>query len=279
MILACESKKNALLESPTGTGKTLALLCAAFGWMRSEHKVNKDHKENIPRLIYCSRTHSQLNQVISELKNCAYTPKMVLIGSRDQLCVNPKFKEYKGVVLNSQCKKARQSTAAYTGCSYYKKLITKKNNNEIPFEVFDIEDLHKLGNESKICPYYLQKQRVAEADLVLMPYNYLIDSRIRGTFKIDYANSIIIFDEAHNVGRVSEDVSSFEININHLKAVLGELNLLGKNMEDKADIKDFTSEPGMVESLKTLINRLKDRIVQFRLNQADRIKASKYNPC
>ena len=90
----------------------------------------------------------------------------------------------------------------------------------------DIEDLHRLGRKTYVCPYYLQKNRVEFADIILMPYNYLVDPKIRENFKIDYDNSIIILDEAHNVGRVSEDVASFEINIQMLSAVLGELSTM-----------------------------------------------------
>jgi Rad3-related DNA helicase len=32
-----------------------------------------------------------------------------------------------------------------------------------------------------------------------MPYNYLIDEKIRENFEISYDNAIIIFDEAHNI--------------------------------------------------------------------------------
>ena len=39
-------------------------------------------------IVYVSRTHSQLQQVISELKATAYTPRASIVGSRKQLCVN-----------------------------------------------------------------------------------------------------------------------------------------------------------------------------------------------
>ena len=47
-----------------------------------------------------------------------------------------------------------------------------------------------------------------------MPYNYLVDSKIRDNYKIDFENSIIIIDEAHNIERVAEDVASFVWNLN-----------------------------------------------------------------
>ena len=59
-----------------------------------------------------------------------------------------------------------------------------------------------------------------------MPYNYLIDPKIRENFKISYENSIIIMDEAHNVERVAEEVASFEIHVNQLYSVMAELTSL-----------------------------------------------------
>ena len=49
-----------------------------------------------------------------------------------------------------------------------------------------------------------------------MPYNYLIDEKIWENFEIDYANSVIIIDEAHNIMNVCEDVASVTISQNIL---------------------------------------------------------------
>ncbi len=42
-----------------------------------------------PVIIYTSRTHMQLAQVMRELKVCSYKPSTLILGSREQLCVHP----------------------------------------------------------------------------------------------------------------------------------------------------------------------------------------------
>jgi Rad3-related DNA helicase len=41
--------------------------------------------------------------------------------------------------------------------------------------------------------------RAEEADIIFMPYNYILDPTTRQSFNIDVGRSIIIFDEAHNL--------------------------------------------------------------------------------
>lgn len=49
----------------------------------------KKKPREIPKIIYASRTHSQISQAIQELKRSGYGHmRAAVIGSRDQLCIN-----------------------------------------------------------------------------------------------------------------------------------------------------------------------------------------------
>jgi regulator of telomere elongation helicase 1 len=84
----------------------------------------------------------------------------------------------------------------------------------------DIEDLHKVAKDNCFCPFFTLKDRVAGADIIFMPYNYLIEEDIRASLKIDFQNSIIIFDEGHNVPSSCEEAASFSIDSNGLQKVI-----------------------------------------------------------
>ena len=71
---------------------------------------------------------------------------------------------------------------------------------DVNAEPLDIEDLVSLGRSSGPCPYLLSKEMASTAEIVFMPYNYLIDAKNRMDLgKICWENSVLIFDEAHNL--------------------------------------------------------------------------------
>ena len=70
--------------------------------------------------------------------------------------------------------------------------------------ILDIEDLLQTGENGRgACPYYLSRELGHTADLVLVPYNYVLDPRLRKGLGVAWKNSVMIFDEAHNL----EDVT------------------------------------------------------------------------
>ena len=61
----------------------------------------------------------------------------------------------------------------------------------------DIEDMVSLGHKENICPFYLAREAQPEAEILFLPYSYIIDPVHRKTLKdVAWENSILIFDAA-----------------------------------------------------------------------------------
>ncbi|XP_013214103.2 regulator of telomere elongation helicase 1 isoform X1 [Ictidomys tridecemlineatus] len=240
-VLECLQKKvNGILESPTGTGKTLCLLCTTLAWrehlrdtisarkiaerVQGERFVGQDLSSwgnataaegdpiacysEIPKIIYASRTHSQLTQVIGELRNTTYRPRVCVLGSREQLCIHPEVKKQESNHMQIHlCRKKVTSRS----CHFYNNVDEKSLEQELATPILDIEDLVKSGSKHKVCPYYLSRNLKQQADIIFMPYNYLLDAKSRRAHGIDLKGTVVIFDEAHNVEKICEESASFDL--------------------------------------------------------------------
>lgn len=65
MFDCLNKSENLLIESPTGTGKTLNLLVSTLAWADSFYQNEEGSSvfDNQTKIIYTSRAHSQLSQV------------------------------------------------------------------------------------------------------------------------------------------------------------------------------------------------------------------------
>ena len=92
------------LESPTGTGKTLSLLCAVLGWLyQTKNEIS---------IYYCTRTVSQINNVLKELKKTCYNLQVSFLASRVHTCLNfgkEKRNEMGNQKLSDICQKFRDN--------------------------------------------------------------------------------------------------------------------------------------------------------------------------
>jgi Rad3-related DNA helicase len=116
--------------------------------------------------------------------------------------------------------------------------------------MMDIEEMVKLGNHRKICPYFHSREFCTSSDLVLLPYNYLLDGAIRNTVKVDWSNAIIIFDEAHNLERVSADAASISLSSTDLALCIQEMQQVLSTLRDE---QQRTKAPTETEALQKLI--------------------------
>ncbi|KRY17128.1 Regulator of telomere elongation helicase 1 [Trichinella patagoniensis] len=280
-------RSNAALESPTGTGKTLCLLCACLGWLETVHpkenitpnmstsknllKNEKQLQPARPQILYASRTHSQLSQVIKELNKTTYAGiRVCILGSRDQLCIDEEVKaEKQSIIKNHICRAKRLSRS----CRYYNEL---KNATATSFifgdnKVMDIEDLLSSGKLNNFCPFYKAREGVEEADLILMPYNYVLDPTTRRVNKINLSGNILIFDEAHNLEKVCEESASFSFTSKDFAAALREaqdaLRLLIDDQETIRKQRDETEELFGSDALQLKLATLPDVDMNVLSNQ------------
>eukprot|EP01103_Thecamoeba_quadrilineata_P010266 TRINITY_DN2163_c0_g1_i2.p1 TRINITY_DN2163_c0_g1~~TRINITY_DN2163_c0_g1_i2.p1 ORF type:complete len:455 (+),score=74.05 TRINITY_DN2163_c0_g1_i2:69-1433(+) len=190
--------------------------------------VKKIYK--MPKIYYVTRTHSQIAQIIRELEKTNYRPKISVLASRDHYCIHP-------IISNSPNKnyECRQLISTEESCSF------KKNKSHIthspafapgaPLQIWDIEDLVEMGNKLRACPYFAARSIAQDASLIFCPYNYIIEPTIRDSMKINLKDSIIIFDEAHNIEDTCRSSASVEIKLEDLKIAIIQLRTLRTQSE------------------------------------------------
>ena len=235
VIEACKTKNNAALESPTGTGKTLCLLCSSLAYLKylreqmiKDRKDKKQYSDNIkqPIIYYTSRTHSQLSNAINELKKTCYRPVNSFVCSRDKICVNDEIANLKHNDLYQKCEYAIN----HGKCPYFSgKLVNQK---WYKYDNKTINEMKIIGKKQKFCPFYYEKEKCQNSDIIFLPYNYIFDNKIFKRMPFDISNSILIVDEGHNIPQTCSDSFSIDLNTNLIEAVMHELKTVKNDMED-----------------------------------------------
>lgn len=189
-----------------------------------------------PKVVYTSRTHSQLAQAMKELKVTQYKHlKSVALGSREQLCINEEvLKEATSsgekILLCRAKVKAKQ-------CSYHGRVEKALERPEVINQtIMDIEDLVKVGKTCNACPYYMSKQLSGEADIVFLPYNYVLDPKLLKSATLKLENSVVILDEGHNVEKVCQDAASVEIASSDIATSIEDITFIMKRLDENTTI-------------------------------------------
>ena len=149
--------------------------------------------ENVTKVFYCSRTHSQLIQFASEVrrvkmpaavvalsqddstKNVEDKPieeiKHLALGSRKNLCINPKVSSLgNATAINERCLELQQSkTTENSRCKFLptrdsEPLVHQFRDHALA-KIRDIEDLGALGKKIGICPYYASRATIKPSEV------------------------------------------------------------------------------------------------------------------
>ncbi|EYU43539.1 hypothetical protein MIMGU_mgv1a020299mg, partial [Erythranthe guttata] len=256
-----EGHCHALLESPTGTGKSLSLLCSTIAWQQNQKSKNirgnlnhssfKPNPEAVTDPInhgggFIPETQPSGNPSIppsattSGKKEKLKSAPTIFYSSRTHSQISQVIREYKKTSYRVPMA-VLGSRKHYCTNPYLRgedKVDEQWNVHKVKshpslqkggcHEVHDIEDLVKVGQVVKGCSYFAARSMAQESELVFCPYNYIINPVIRAAMEIDISGSIIILDEAHNIEDIARDAGSIDLDeevLIYLQTELGQLSL------------------------------------------------------
>jgi DNA excision repair protein ERCC-2 len=214
---ALNEGRHIIIESGTGTGKTIVSLAAGL-----EHA-----KMTGKKIVYLTRTISQSDQVMRELKAISRLKNVsgLTVTGRNKSC--PLFrgtKDFENIspkVLSMMCdeKRSRSIKNQAGGCRYFDRIKTEVDNvqNFILKQFPTSDELDKYCERIGVCPYEMKKQLMKSVDVVAVPYVHILSSDIRENLlnnlglEGDPKGILLIVDEAHNLVDAARDEESFRI--------------------------------------------------------------------
>lgn len=210
------------------------------------------------QIYYTSRTHSQLTQFILELRRPEFPPslpnellkskavgqdatkeviKEIPLSSRQKLCINPTVSRLGSLAaINDRCTELQQSKSDKK-CPHMPNADNLKQTHQFRDTALatipDIEDIHRIGKELQVCPYYASRTAIPTAEVVTLPYPLLLQKSAREALGIKLEGNIVIIDEAHNIMDAVANVYAAEIRLSELKRARQMLSVYVKRFGKK----------------------------------------------
>ncbi|KAJ3670316.1 hypothetical protein LUZ60_010640 [Juncus effusus] len=239
-----DARGHALLEMPTGTGKTAALLSLIVSYSIAHPPL---------KLIYCTRTVHEMEKTLSELRLLfSHLPEsqaksMLALGlsSRKNLCINP-------VALSSSSRDSvdaacRSLTASWVRnaaienpsiplCPFFESFNRASESGIegilLPAGVYTLGDLRQFGRDKGWCPYFLARQMIRYANVIVYSYQYLLDPKVASIISKEMQKEcVVIFDEAHNIDNVCIEALSVSVRKQTLEGATRNLNRISQEIE------------------------------------------------
>mmetsp|Transcript_27410 Transcript_27410/g.65173 ORF Transcript_27410/g.65173 Transcript_27410/m.65173 type:complete len:831 (+) Transcript_27410:232-2724(+) len=112
-------------------------------------------------------------------------------------------------------------------CTYFDQFREAGEAISMPSGIYDLESLKEWGKGRGWCPYYLTRQAINHANVLCFNYQYMLDPKVAKMVSKELeAESIVVFDEAHNIDSVCIEAFSVSIHARSLEQATRSLGRL-----------------------------------------------------
>lgn len=274
----------------TDNGETLSASTQALLDQLKPPKASEADELNQSRtkVILCSRTHSQLTQLVNELRKIRLPSAILLeeneevikhapLGSRKTLCINPKVSRLtSNAAINERCLELQKpGTSKDQQCQFFPSKHSSEDRERIGVfkdntiaQIQDIEDIAELGRRMKMCPYYASRSAIPGAEVLTLPYPLLLQKSAREALGVSIRDNVVIIDEAHNLTSAIADTLSVTVPLSHLE--LAQSQLLGycQRFKNKLKGKNRVYIAQIIRLVKACVLRLQQAAVSKKFEQS-----------
>ncbi|MBN2238436.1 MAG: DEAD/DEAH box helicase [Dehalococcoidales bacterium] len=254
VYLAVKQGEQALVQAPTGIGKTMAALFPAV------KALSEGHTEKLFYLTARNTGKMAAEDALTRLRQDGLRLKAVTITAKEKACFSPSI-----YCQTDNCEFAQ---------GYYDRV------GDAVTEAFELDELtreaiEEIARKHRICPFEFSLDLSLWTDCIICDYNYAFDPRVylRRYFQNVTGAYTFLIDEAHNMVDRARDMFSAELSKHDLyrlrSAVKTEIpkmyrqlgrinrwfNQAGKQCRERGEAFAETEKP---ESLLPLLEKFND---------------------
>ena len=184
VFTAARDKKRALIEAPTGIGKTAASL---FGAIKA---LSETCGSAVFYLTARTTGKASAEYALGIMRGAGLRARSVTITAKERVCVTG----------DKNC----------LGCPYAREYFSRHRAvlvQALETDELNAETIRRIALENELCPFELSLDMAETADIVICDYNYVFDPRVSlKRFFTTKSDCILLVDEAHNLPDRARDM-------------------------------------------------------------------------
>ncbi len=229
-----EKGRHLLVSAPSGLGKTAGALYPAVKYALAHDG----------RVFFVTAKNTQHQQALETVRKMGPGVTAVSFRAREKMCINSVY-----ACREEFCPHLQMFAAKLERTGVLPRLEERG--------VVSADDLVEAGRGTSLCPFELALLGAERADVIVCDYNYVFDPQVylRRFFQdADYADAILIVDEAHNLVQRAMEYYSPLLRRRQVGVVL-------KNLRHV--------EPALAKEFRYMLGRLDEYLESLRQERGD----------